>query len=125
MKIHYKNISLIDIEEYVRGIGWVKEKWKDIEGYEGLYRISSFGRVKSLPRQKNGRWGNIVMTKERILRPGMSKRKYLGVVLYKDKNDASFNIHVLVATHFIPNPKLKPEVNHKKGVKIDNRVHQL
>jgi Mor family transcriptional regulator len=125
MKMHYKNLSLVDIEEYIPGIGWVKEMWMDIKEWEDYYQISTFGRVKSLPHPKKGNWGNTVITKKRILSPGMAKNGYLRVQLCKDGIQTSSYIHRLVAVHFVQNLYNKPEINHKKGVKTDNRKHRL
>jgi hypothetical protein len=47
---HYKNLSLGSIRAYMAGVGWVVEKWKDVEGHEGYYAVSTFGRVRSYSR---------------------------------------------------------------------------
>tara|TARA_A100000171_G_scaffold49367_1_gene58325 strand:+ start:270 stop:476 length:207 start_codon:yes stop_codon:yes gene_type:complete len=49
-----------------------KEIWKDIEGYNGLYQVSSFGRVKSMNRIVEKKDGNVLTIKERILRNNTS-----------------------------------------------------
>lgn len=90
------------------------ERWKDIEGYEGLYQISSCGRVKSL------KYG-----KERILKPGKNKQGYLFVCLSNKTIFLKNRIHRLVAQSFIPNPCNLPEVNHKDEVKTNNYVSNL
>lgn len=91
-----------------------KEVWKPIEGYEGLYEVSNMGRVKSL------KCGGV-----RILKPGFDNHGYLKVGLYKNGSNATKKIHRLVATHYIPNPSNLPQVNHKKGIKTDNRASEL
>lgn len=58
------------------------EEWRDIKGYEGLYKISSLGRLKSLPRKRVAYGGFISLTKERLLFNGATDRKY--ITLYKD-----------------------------------------
>jgi hypothetical protein len=91
--------------------------WKDIIGYEGLYRISRFGRAKSLEKIiDKGRWGKVVFPKKTLI---PIKDRYLFVNLYKNKKPTKTSIHVLVAKHFIPNPHNKPEVNHKDGDKYN------
>ena len=97
------------------------EIWKDIKGYEGIYQVSNFGRVKSLERV-NSR-GNTV--KERILKPHKTEKGYLHIVLCKDGKTKLYRVHRLVATYFIPNPENKPEVDHINGQKDDNRVENL
>lgn len=97
------------------------EFWKDIDGYEGLYQISSHGRVKSVNRiTSNGR--NI---KERILKFEIDKGGYLRLNLSKNGKREKFKAHRLVALHFIPNPEKKPEVNHTKGDKFNNYYKDL
>lgn len=81
-----------------------EEIWKDIEGYEGLYQISNFGRVKSLKR-------NI------LLRYGSCKG-YHNVSLSKNGIIKTFTVHRLVAKHFISNPENKTIIDH-----IDTNIH--
>ena len=89
------------------------EVWMPIEGYEGLYAISSAGNVYSHHRN-------------RILTPKMSRAGYLRVTLCKAGQPyKTIPIHRLVAGAFIPNPNLKPTVNHINEVKTDNRVENL
>lgn len=88
-----------------------KEIWKDIVGYEGLYQVSNFGRIKS-------------NYKSIILQPGLC-RGYLIVNLYKNKKSLSQKVHRLVAQAFIPNPENKPTVNHIDGNKQNNYVSNL
>lgn len=99
--------------------------WKDIEGYEELYMVSDIGEVKSLP--KNHRYGSKV---ERILKSGKTKKQRAGeeyptVMLSKDGVVREYKIHRLVASAFIDNPLNKSEVNHRNGLKNDNRVENL
>ena len=55
----------------------------------------------------------------------IDKDGYSYVVLYKNKKRKHFKVHRLVAMAFLKNPKNKPEVNHKQGIKSDNRVTEL
>ena len=88
------------------------EIWKDIEGYEGLYQVSSWGRVK------NSRTG-------RVLKAGKHKDGYLQVLLCKNGKRTTYRVHRLVAQAFIPNPQNKPQVNHIDEDKENNRVENL
>lgn len=116
----YKNLSLKDM---------TGEEWKDIEGYEGMYMVSNYGRIKSLGN------GNSNNSKERILQPGENNRGYLQVDLCKESNKKMLTVHRLVANAFIPNPYNKPQVNHiseplydkanKDLAKKDNRVSNI
>ena len=98
-----------------------KEIWRDIKGYEGLYQVSSNGRVKSLERADS--WGRTV--KERILKPNVVGGGYLGVVLYAGGKTRMFFVHRLVCQAFHENPDNKPQVNHINEDKTDNRACNL
>lgn len=90
------------------------EIWKDIKGYEGLYQISSLGRVKSL------KFG-----KDKILKPTHTYNKYMRVDLCHHNKVKKHKVHRLVAEAFIPNPEGKSEVNHINTIQTDNRVENL
>ena len=95
----------------------VQEIWKDVIGYEGIYQISNFGKLKSFKKDKNGR----------ILSNVNKNGWYLTVVLSKSGNKEikTMRIHRMVAEYFIPNPDNKPEVNHKDMNKQNNHVDNL
>ncbi|CCJ09722.1 HNH endonuclease family protein [Streptococcus phage SP-QS1] len=102
------------------------EVWADVKGFEGLYQVSSLGRVKSLARDV--RCGNkgkgIKKIPEKVLKSG----EYLGyskVYLSKKGKQSSLRIHRLVAEAFIPNPLNKPQVNHIDEDCSNNRVENL
>lgn len=103
----------------------MSEIWKDIEGYEGLYMISSYGQVKSLDRfaiRKDGRKNHYPES----VRYGHADQKgYLHVTLCKNGVQKTHLVHRLVAETFIPNPGNLPQVNHINEVKSDNRVENL
>lgn len=99
----------------------MKEIWKDVVGFEGLYQVSNYGRVKSLNYLHTG--------KERILKPARiamkSGNSYYMVRLCKDGERYNKWVHRLVAEAFIPNPDNLPEVNHKDENGLNNRVDNI
>jgi hypothetical protein len=104
-----------------------KEIWKDIQNFEGLYQISNLGRVKSLDRYIELKNGTNRFVKGRVLKPSKHKTKpsYYNVILSNKGKRYSMSIHRLVAEHFIPNKDGKPQVNHKDGDKLNNKVNNL
>lgn len=102
----------------------MEEVWKSIEGFEGLYEISSLGRVKSLPKELPYRFG-VRVTSERIMKPNKNECGYRIVGLMKDKKRHMHKVHRLVAMAFIPNTENKRCVNHKDGNKENNSVENL
>ena len=104
----------------------MKEIWKDIKNYEGMYQISNFGNVKTLSRIIYGKNGKITnKISEKILKPIKSKNNYLQVILYKNNKKKNFYIHKLVAIYFIDNPENKKEVNHIDRNTNNNHVSNL
>lgn len=103
------------------------EEWRDIEGYEGYYQVSSFGRVKSVERYIQQRDGMKAPYRipEKILKPKRAHNGYLFVHLSVQGHAHPFRIHKLVARHFIPNPQGLPTINHKDENKDNNRVENL
>jgi predicted XRE-type DNA-binding protein len=97
------------------------EIWLDIIGYEGLYQVSSFGRVRSVSRKTSqGHW-----IKGKVLKQMKCKKGYCRLTLYKDKGKKTKKVHRLVALAHIPNPDKKPEINHKDGLKDHNEATNL
>lgn len=91
------------------------EQWRDIDGYEGMYQVSSLGRVRS---HKSGEW--------MVLKPSKTGSGYLKVALCKDKQKKQSMIHRLVAQAFIENDdETKIYINHRDECKQNNRFWNL
>ena len=104
------------------------EVWKDIVGYEGLYQVSTLGRIKSLKRvvrwfSKN-HWCERI-DNEKILTQEVNSTGYSTVKFHVFGKKIKKNVHRIVAAAFIPNPFKKETINHKNGIRSDNRVENL
>ena len=85
------------------------EMWKDIDGYQGRYRVSNKGGVHNT-------------TTDKILKSAAPSADYNRIVLCKDGISKSFALHRLVAFYFVDNPDNKPIVHHIDENKWNN-VH--
>ena len=92
----------------------MEEIWKDIEGYEGLYQVSNFGRVRSFHCGKT-----------KILNPKPSKQGYKMVSLCKNGISSPISIHRLVALAFVPGYAPTLVVNHKDEDTTNNAAENL
>ena len=101
------------------------EIWKPIEGYEDLYQVSSYGRVKSNDRTEICKNGLVRFREGKILKPHQNYNGYLWVSLCKNDKRKKNKIHRLVAQAFIPNINNKPQVNHIDGNKHNNNLKNL
>lgn len=90
----------------------MQEIWKDIEGFEGKYQVSTWGNVRNAIK------GN-------ILTPYVNEKGYLKVGLAMGGKAHKKRINRLVAQAFIPNPYGLPQVNHKDGNKQNNSITNL
>lgn len=88
------------------------EKIKDVEGFEGLYAVTSFGRIWSHRRKQ-------------FVKTWPDAQGYLKVTFSVDNKQTSLKLHRLVGLAFVANPDSKPQINHKNGNKRDCRASNL
>lgn len=108
------------------------EVWKDIKGYEGIYQISNYGRVKSLERiieyigkNQYTQFNMKLKVNEKLIKLSFDKDGYIQAGLATNGKVKTKRVHFLVAQAFIPNPNKYLCINHKNEDKSDNRVQNL
>lgn len=101
-----------------------QEFWKDVKGYEGLYKVSNLGRVKALERKITYSNGTEHTYPEK-LKSQVNSCGYLAVTLCKNGKHKQIKVHRLVAEAFLPNNNNLPQVNHKDENKHNNNVENL
>lgn len=111
-------------EEFIKSVSLEGEEWSDVVGYEGLYKVSSFGRIISLSRTIKNRYGERMLN-PLIMNPQMNNKGYYNIILRKKGNIQHFLIHRLVAIHFICNNLHYDEIDHIDGNKANNNFDNL
>lgn len=103
----------------------MKEIWKDIEGYEGLYQASNLGRVRSLSHDVLCKDGSVKHFCGKVLSFVQTRGGYLSIFLCKDGCPKSYRVNRVVAKLFVPNPHNKPHVDHIDGCRTNNCATNL
>lgn len=103
----------------------MKEIWKDIEGYEGIYQVSNLGNVRSVDRYITTKNGVVKPFKGVIRSLCLNRNGYPFVTLKVKSISKTVEVHRMVAQAFLPNPNNFPCVNHKDENPQNNRVDNL
>lgn len=103
----------------------MKEIWKDIKGYEGLYQCSNLGNIRSLDRYIPWKNKYTQFKKGQPIIPRQNKNGYLQFALNKNGKRKMAYIHIIVAETFIDNKNKLKTVNHKDGNKLNNCIDNL
>ena len=103
----------------------MKEIWKPITGFEGLYNVSNFGNVKSCNRTRKSKANSLAIVKERMLKLNTDKDGYKSVALCLNGKLYYRRVHRLVAEAFIPNPNHYTLINHIDENVSNNIVSNL
>jgi hypothetical protein len=103
----------------------MKEIYKDIPGYEGLYQVSNLGNVKSLEREVSNGKGTYII-KENILKPN-TKIGYAVVGLFINGKRKRFYVHQLVAIVFLNHTinGFETVVDHIDNNPLNNNINNL
>ena len=109
---YYAYNSLAELNEEWEDVP--EEEWRDVLGFEELYQVSNLGNVRTVKRGE----ATVMSQKEHW-------NGYLSVHLRNKGVERRASVHRLVAEAFIPNPDGLRDVNHKNGIKTDNRVENL
>lgn len=102
----------------------IMEVWRDVVGYEGLYRVSNYGRVRSLDIISKNRWGDYTR-KGIMLTLTIDQHGYPSCKLWKNGNKKTIRVHRLVINAFLHKVNNKHHTNHINGNKLDNRHTNL
>jgi len=102
------------------------EIWKDAVGYEGIYEVSSTGKVRSVEGKATfSEHHGVRYWKQRELKQKISKDNTCRVILWKDGKERTWLVHRLVAYAFIPIEEGKNYINHIDGDRLNNYVENL
>lgn len=111
--------SIRELKEVINEMSGIKEEWKPVVGFEGLYEVSNHGNVRSI--QFHGKKRIKLMTLTPV------KAGYLQVKLrdWENKVESKYMVHRLVAQAFIPNPDNLPHIDHIDTITSNNKVSNL
>jgi len=99
--------------------------WLPVVGYEGIYEVSDKGDIKSIARKIIIGNGNCSFLPEKIMKQKSERNGYRRIKLCNNGNFKTLLVHRIVASSFLKNPEIKKTVNHKNGIRHDNRIENL
>jgi hypothetical protein len=102
----------------------MEEIWKDIKGTNGDYQVSSIGNIRSMPRSRIKKDGYLYVLSGRLLKP-QNNKGYHQVSIRRNGKTEPVLIHRCVAMEFIPVSEGRNHINHKDGIKTNNRIDNL
>lgn len=114
-------------DEFIKSISLEGEEWRDVVGYEGIYKVSNLGRVASIKTEIEDKLRTRskqphLLSIQQVLRNG---KLYCNVRLYKNKHSKLCYLHRIVAQAFIDNPNNYPEVDHIDRNGLNNNINNL
>lgn len=112
----------VNDERWLSNEDFIGETWRNVVGYEGIYVVSNYGRIKRLPLGKQWPYRK---THNNIRKVRKNNQGYYVVNLSRENEVKWILVHRIVAMAFIPNPQNLPQVNHKDENKLNNVVDNL
>lgn len=111
-------------KEYEPIVNLDNEFWRSVVGYEGLYEVSNFGRIKGMEKIRTAKGGSYIRN-EQIIIQSIHHNGYKVIGMTKNGKRKSFESHRIIAMSFLPNPDNKAEVNHINLDRGDNSLENL
>ena len=127
--LSYEELLEINSPRWLSLEDFPEEEWRDIKGYEGLYMVSNYGRIKSLDRwvscKRKGSTKEALHLMNGCIIAAATNAMYLYCHLSKNGKKKLVKHHRIVALTFIENIDNLNVINHKNEIKFDNRVVNL